>query len=99
MLQFIPVLLQWFAPATIAFFTPARCMAVFEAIVSTIKFINESHGDLTNEQQYPIALAFLIKQYDLLDSVVDAPDTVDQFMKDSVFPTILTFVYGSAEHV
>lgn len=94
MFAFIPTLLQWLAPAVLAYFTPARCVAVFKAVVATIEFVAASHSDKSVDEQYQVALEFLTKEYNLLDDVAGLDDSVDQFVKENVFPLLLSFVYG-----
>lgn len=98
MLQFIPVLLQWLAPAALTFFTPARCLAVFKAIAATLEFVANNHADEGPEQQHAQAMVFLCAQYDLLDEVANIDEGIDKFVKDTAFPLILSLVYGGSEH-
>ena len=94
MFAFIPVLLQWLAPAALSFFTPARCLAVFKAVVATIEFVAANHSDLSHDEQYRHGLDFLNAQYDLLDGVVNIDQGMDDFFRNNIAPMILTMVYG-----
>lgn len=94
MFSFIPILLQWLAPSMLTFFTPARCLAFFKAVVATIEFVSANHGDESADAQYQHGLAFLTAQYDLLDEVAGFDENIDKFSKETALPLLLSFIYG-----
>ena len=92
-MNFINIILQAVPGLVVAFLTPERIKALIGAVSSTIDYV-AALGNDDPADDYNAAVAFMNKQYDLLDEVAGFDPTVDHTAKTVLIPFILGFIYS-----
>lgn len=96
MQQILSVLTGWIpqAAAVLAFFTPDRCKALFDMVIRTIDYAKDLTGVNDSEQLYELSLDYARSLYDEWDEAEKYSDGVDLFVKNTLLPMVLGFVFG-----
>jgi hypothetical protein len=90
------LLMQWIPQCTavLAFFNPERCKMLIGIINETIDYSKDLAGANSWDEIYPASLEYACDSYDQLDGVAHFSEHVDSFIKDTVFPVVLGFIFG-----